>query len=95
MPSAAISRSAPSRRLRKDSDLSATILRMIALNSLAAFTQDVSRANGVGNVAPVRGPAATPAAPEVTRVAERRLDSVPPPPTGASTQRGLLLDMRV
>ena len=31
---------------------------MIALNSLAAFTQDVSRTAGVGNVAPVREPTA-------------------------------------
>ncbi len=81
------------RRLRKDSELSATILRMIALNSLAAFTQDVSRAGSVGSVAPIRESA--PRGSEATRVAERRLDSVPPAPATANPQRGLLLDMRV
>ena len=93
MRTAASSRSAATRRLRNDSELSAIILRMIALNSLAAFTQDVSRANGVGNVAPVREKSAAP--PDATRVAERRLDSVPAAPVGANPQRGMLLDMRV
>ena len=44
-------------RLTRDSRLSGTILRMISSNSLAAFTQDVSRAAGIGEVRPVRAAA--------------------------------------
>ena len=83
---------AAARRLRKDSELSATILRMIALNSLAAFTQDVGRTGGVASVAPIRERAR---APEAERVAERRLDEAPTAAMLANPRRGQLLDLRV
>jgi len=79
------------RRFTVDSRLSGTILRMISTNSLAAFTQDVARAAGIGPVQPVRssgGPSAQPAPPQ------RLLESVPPAPS-APMPRGSLLDLRV
>ena len=82
---------AATRRLREDSELSATILRMIALNSLAAFTQDVSRTGGVAS-APVRERAR---APEIERITERRLDEAPTAAMLANPRRGQLLDLRV
>ncbi|MCR0982449.1 hypothetical protein [Roseomonas populi] len=65
---------------------------MISSNSLAAFTQDVSRAAGIGEVRPVRpaaGGAERSAAP-----AQRALESVPAAPA-APLPRGSLLDLRV
>lgn len=68
---------------------------MLSLNSLSAFTQEVTRNAGIQ---PVRGPdradAARNAAP-----AQRILQTAPPagsaPPAGAALPRGSLLDLRV
>ena len=94
-PLARADRSANRRRFTGDSRLSGTILRMISTNSLAAFTQDVSRAAGLKEVRPVRSPqgpggsAGAQAAP-----AQRLLEAVPPAPAGP-LPRGSLLDLRV
>ncbi len=69
---------------------------MLSLNSLAAFTQEVSRNAGIQ---PVRGPdradgAARAAAPPPQRI----LEAVPPSgalPAGQTLPRGSLLDLRV
>ncbi|MFC0384196.1 hypothetical protein [Muricoccus vinaceus] len=68
---------------------------MISTNSLAAFTQDVSRAAGVGDVRPVRANAArsTEGAAQAAP-AQRLLEAVPPKPT-TPLPRGSLLDLRV
>lgn len=66
------------------------ILRMIGTNSLAAFTQDVSRAAGITSVGPVR-PAAAPAQ---SATSQRLLERVPPAPQ-TPLPRGSLLDLRV
>jgi hypothetical protein len=73
-----------------------TMLRMISLNSLAAFTQEVTRSAGIQ---PVRGAdrpqdAARAAAPPP----QRTLDAAPPsgsPPPLQILPRGSLLDLRV
>ena len=62
---------------------------MIAMNSLAAFTAEVSR---TGSVTPARAAPGTPAPNPLTP--ERRLEALPPPPSGP-TPRGSLLDLRV
>jgi hypothetical protein len=72
------------------------MLRMLSLNSLAAFTQEVTRSAGLQ---PVRGPdrpteAARAAAPPPQRI----LEAAPPPgalPPGQPLPRGSLLDLRV
>jgi type VI protein secretion system component VasA len=76
-----------------DSDLRWMILRMISLNSLSAFATEITRTQPAQ---PVRGPelagavlAATQPAP-----AQRKLEAVPPQPSGP-TPRGSLLDLRV
>ncbi|HEY8613861.1 MAG TPA: hypothetical protein VIL69_21575 [Roseomonas sp.] len=74
-----------------DSRLSGTILRMISTNSLAAFTQDVSRAAGIGEVRPVR---ATQGQAAQGAPAQRLLESVPAAPA-TPLPRGSLLDLRV
>jgi hypothetical protein len=79
-------------RLTRDSRLSGMILRMISTNSLAAFTQDVARTSGIGQVQPVRsmqGQAAQSAGPS-----QRLLESVPAAPA-TPLPRGSLLDLRV
>lgn len=83
------------RRLTADSRLSGTILRMISTNSLAAFTQDVSRAAGIGEVRPVR-PTPARSTDGVAQAAptQRLLEAVPPKPT-SPLPRGSLLDLRV
>jgi hypothetical protein len=74
------------------SHLSGTILRMISMNSLAAFTQEVSRAAQFEAVRQPQGPAAAlNAAPTVQ---QRALEAVPPPPN-QPLPRGSLLDLRV
>jgi hypothetical protein len=65
---------------------------MISMNSLAAFTAEVSRSQGVAQAraatsAPPSGPAAAPEA-------SRRLDVLPPQPT-SPMPRGSLLDLKV
>ncbi|MFH5926645.1 hypothetical protein [Roseomonas xinghualingensis] len=79
-------------RFTSDSRLSGTILRMISTNSLAAFTQDVARAAGIGPVQPVRSGGGGPSAQATP--AQRLLESVPPPPA-TPMPRGSLLDLRV
>lgn len=69
---------------------------MLSLNSLAAFTQEVTRTAGIQ---PVRGPdrvseAARSAAPPPQRI----LEAAPPAgalPPGQALPRGSLLDLRV
>ncbi len=84
----------PPRRtpLTRDLRLSGTILRMISSNSLAAFTQDVSRAAGIGEVRPLRPTAAQPGSGSAP--AQRALDAVPALPA-SPLPRGSLLDLRV
>jgi hypothetical protein len=84
-------RSVPSQTagLTRRSDLRGIVLRMISLNSLAAFTAEVSRLQAP---AQARAASSTPAttAPE----APRRLDALPPQPS-SPLPRGSLLDLRV
>jgi len=83
------------RVLTGDSRLSGTILRMISTNSLAAFTQDVSRAAGIGDVQPIRPtPARSTGSAAQAAPSQRLLEAVPPKPT-APLPRGSLLDLRV
>lgn len=81
-------------RSRKDSELSAIILRMIALNSLSAFTPDVNPASSTGGVAPVRRREAGGTAPDAEQAAQRPLDAMPVQ-AGGIPPRGSLLDIRV
>lgn len=79
-------------RLRRRSDLRPIVLRMISMNSLAAFTAEVSRSQmptqaRAATAAPAPGPAA---APEPSR----RLEALPPQPA-SPLPRGSLLDLRV
>jgi hypothetical protein len=83
----------PRPRLTRSSDLRPIILRMISMNSLAAFTAEVSRFQGPAQAraAGVGGATGTaPSAPE----APRRLDALPPPPA-SPLPRGSLLDLKV
>lgn len=77
--------------LTRRSDLRGMVVRMISMNSLAAFTAEVSRMQGPAQArAATSGPAPQSAAPEQPR----RLDALPPPPAGPMP-RGSLLDLRV
>jgi hypothetical protein len=67
------------------------VIRMISMNSLAAFTAEVSRMQGP---AQARAAASTPAAQSAAPEQPRRLDALPPPPAGPMP-RGSLLDLRV
>ena len=81
-----------------NSDLRAIVLRMITTNSLAAFTQEISRRPGLAE--PVRGATGSPplgataggagSAPDPQRL----LEVVPPQPV-RPVPRGSLLDLRV
>ena len=83
------------------SDLSATILRMIAFNSLAAFSQSLTRgepAASVSAVSPGRGAGVEQAAPAQRRMAEPRTVEAgggAASPQGGTPPRGSLLDLRV
>jgi hypothetical protein len=83
-------------RLSHSSRLGWTMLRMISLNSLAAFTQEVTRSAGIR---PVRGERPDAAGRSAAPPPQRILESAPP--TGALPQgeqtlpRGSLLDLRV
>ena len=83
-------------RFTDDSRLRATILRMIATNSLVAFSGEVGRTPGIGGttgVTPVRsGPAS--GGVEAPRLSGRLLEAVPPQPS-TPLPRGSLLDLRV
>lgn len=79
-------------RFTDHSDLRFMVVRMIAMNSLSAFTAEVSRTQGATQV---RGASASPqplqpmAAPQ-----QRTLDAMPAAP-GTPLPRGSLLDLRV
>ncbi len=66
---------------------------MISMNSLAAFTAEVSRTQGPGHA---RAPAGSKAAGVAQNALEttRRLDALPPPPA-TPLPRGSLLDLKV
>jgi hypothetical protein len=85
----------PARRvaLTVDSDLGATILRMIATNSLSAFTPAVGRPEATQ---PVRGisPAAPSSGQNGGASPSRTLEAVPAQPA-RPMPRGSLLDLRV
>lgn len=85
----------PRHRLTGDLRLSGIILRMISTNSLAAFTQDVSRTAGIGDVRPIRPtPARATGGTAQATPSQRLLEAVPPKPT-TPLPRGSLLDLRV
>jgi hypothetical protein len=71
------------------------MLSMLSLNSLSAFTQEVSRNAGIQ---PVRGTDRAESARDAAP-AQRILQSAPPagslPPSGGTLPRGSLLDLRV
>ena len=80
-------------RLTGRSDLRPIVLRMISMNSLAAFTAEVSRAQGPSQargLSPMGAAGQVPPAPDATR----RLDALPPPPA-SPLPRGSLLDLKV
>ncbi|MFC0409861.1 hypothetical protein [Roseomonas elaeocarpi] len=80
------------RALSEDSRLSATILRMIALNSLSAFSQDVARTGSTTGVTPVRSRSI-----EAVGRSEspgRSLEAIPEQPS-KPLPRGSLLDLKV
>lgn len=78
------------------------VLRMITLNSLSAFAQEISRRpppEAVGGITPAAAPAgrsaATGSAPEVAP-SQRTLDAAPSGPAPSRPlPRGSLLDLRV
>lgn len=79
----------------RSSDLRWKVARMITTNSLAAFTQEVTRnrplpePKGVTEASPARRRDSA-----GEQVAQRRLEAVPPAP-GKPLPRGSLLDLRV
>jgi len=80
-------------RLTRSSDLRPIVLRMISMNSLAAFTAEVSRAHRPDQARAASGmsaPGQAPNAPDPSR----RLDALPPQPA-SPLPRGSLLDLRV
>jgi hypothetical protein len=77
-------------RLTRRSDLRPIVLRMIAMNSLAAFTAEVSRSQASQQVRAATTPQTLSPSTEPTR----RLDALPPQPTGPMP-RGSLLDLKV
>lgn len=66
---------------------------MISSNSLAAFTQEVTRSRPGTEASPVQRNARA-ERPEAEPVAQRKLEAVPPPPA-RPLPRGSLLDLRV
>ncbi|MCO6419587.1 hypothetical protein JYK14_25975 [Siccirubricoccus sp. KC 17139] len=90
--------------LTGNSDIRGMVLRMIATNSLAAFTPGVSGGGPVAGPGPVTGPGGVEPVRGVTPGAaiggngsqpqQRTLEAVPPPPS-KPMPRGSLLDLRV
>ena len=76
--------------LSRRSDLRGIVVRMISMNSLAAFTAEVSRLQAPAQARAASSAPAASAAPE----APRRLDALPPQPA-SPLPRGSLLDLRV
>jgi hypothetical protein len=74
----------------KPSSLRWKVLSMISTNSLAAFTQEVTRTRPGTEPSPVQRNTR----PEAEQVAQRKLEAVPPAPT-RPLPRGSLLDLRV
>jgi hypothetical protein len=68
------------------------VLRMISLNSLAAFTAEVSRMQGPAQVR--AAPSASPPGRAAPAEPMRRLDALPPAPA-SPLPRGSLLDLKV
>lgn len=66
---------------------------MISMNSLAAFTAEVSRFQGPAQ-ARASGAAGSPGATAAAPESPRRLDALPPPPA-SPLPRGSLLDLKV
>lgn len=82
---------ATSSRFSRRSDLRPIVVRMISLNSLAAFTAEVSRMQGP---AQARAAASSPSAQPGTAAPQRTLEAMPPQPA-TPLPRGSLLDLRV
>lgn len=76
----------------KPSSLRWKVVRMISTNSLAAFTQEISRSRPSTDTAPTQRNARADR-PEAEQVAQRKLEAVPPAPT-RPLPRGSLLDLR-
>lgn len=66
---------------------------MISTNSLAAFTQEVTRTRPATETAPAQRNARA-ESPAAEQVAQRKLEAVPPQPA-QPLPRGSLLDLRV
>jgi hypothetical protein len=81
-------------RVRDRSRLSATILRMIGSNSLAAFAQAISRSSAAQPVRGVQGTASQSQEAAGGIASNRPLEAVPPQPA-RPLPRGSLLDLRV
>jgi hypothetical protein len=79
-------------RFTRRSDLRPIVLRMISMNSLAAFTAEVSRMGGPAQ-ARAASPSGTPGGASSGQP-DRRLEALPPPPA-SPLPRGSLLDLRV
>ena len=77
--------------LTADSDLGVIILRMIATQSLSAFTPAIGRAEPVRGITPSQGAAGRT---EASGTTQKPLELVPPQP-GRPMPRGSLLDLRV
>jgi hypothetical protein len=77
----------------KPSSLRWKVVSMISTNSLAAFTQEVTRTRPGAESSPVQRNARADR-PEAEQVAQRKLEAVPPAPT-RPLPRGSLLDLRV
>jgi hypothetical protein len=77
----------------KPSSLRWRVVRMISTNSLAAFTQEVTRTRPGAEPAPAQRTGRADR-PEAEAVAQRKLEAVPPAPT-RPLPRGSLLDLRV
>jgi hypothetical protein len=69
------------------------VVRMISTNSLAAFTQEITRTRPGTEASPAQRNARSDR-PEAEQVVQRKLDAVPPAPA-KPLPRGSLLDLRV
>jgi hypothetical protein len=88
-------------RFTGDSRLRGMVLRMITLNTLGAFTQEISRRPPADAIAPAARPPATDgtrgfAADPIAASPQRTLEAAPSgPPPSKPLPRGSLLDLRV
>lgn len=88
-----LTRAARPARFTRSSGLRWQVARMISTNSLAAFTQEVTRTRPALEPRPSDNRAAA-GSPSAEPVAQRRLEAVPPVPS-KPLPRGSLLDLRV